>query len=293
MSVVPHPSTGEEQLIHLLADLDFGPVPLIDRSLTAGILERHQAVGIIPPPGELLAGSRRSLRHYCQFGRPCWNTLCQETERYPGGVSLPWVGVRYREHGLCTVALNLRNEGQLLDEVKIVKEVADGFRSGRKKVHETTFRYRVMSAVALVRSALRGVPLPSATPDPDRLVEEFQFQALLQLVKCSPERAPTDRPTPQMIENCPSAHSLDELEILNPRVLIMFGDAVQAQIARRFQGNWESYGSPLSYGTAQIMGRRALGVCLPHPAAHGQGCLAALTALRDDLQKGSPDELCA
>ena len=145
---------------------------------------------------------------------------------------LPWVGPRYAEGRIAVVAINSRDDGLPDAEIKAAVQVIDSLRQGHRGFGPNSrsfFHYRVASAVHAVLLSQEG-RLCDERPDPSRTADALLSCARLQAVQCSPLSTSRRSPTSAMVRNCPEFLLRDQLEVLAPDVLLLFGQAAHRAI---------------------------------------------------------------
>jgi len=207
-----------------------------------------------------------------------------------GSIFFPWIGMHYRRGGVCVAGWNLNHRGKdwfpLTAEHVIARASRAELAVGKRKVWGSLFAYRSMSAAAAAHDAVRGAT-PVVNRRPQELAAYFDDIARVQVVKCAP-LGDRSNPSDAMNVECPPRFLLAELQILRPRVLIVFGGAAREGVLSalrtidKAEPNWShptrsGYGrreSQVSWGPLDVLG-------MWHPTyarwPH------ALTALIDDL----------
>jgi len=146
-----------------------------------------------------------------------------------GSIFFPWVGADYRPGGVCVVGWNINHGGEdwfpLTEEHVIATASRAKLAKGDYTVWGSMFAYRSMSAAAAVNDALGGAE-PVEKPRPQDLFAYFARVARIQAVKCAPLENRSN-PTSEMNRLCPPAFLAEELAILKPRALIVFGEAAK------------------------------------------------------------------
>lgn len=141
----------------------------------------------------------------------CWKEDLQDQTRDPGHVVLPWVGADYDTHRILLVSNNQRGNGELQDELGVVAVVQEAMEQGHTRVAEHMGSSFGPACAMYADAAVRRCDgkLPAAQPrDPRKLAEEGIHRrfARLQTVKCAPQGARENRPSPTMGHNCPETY---------------------------------------------------------------------------------------
>lgn len=183
-------------------------------------------------------GFASALADRCPNQTTCWQGCRDRVSRKAklhglpgedGSIFFPWIGLNYRPGGICLAGWNLNHAGSdwfpLTEEHVIARASRKKLANGHRKVWGSLFAYRSICAAAAVHDALRGAE-PVAPRRPEDAAGYFDEIARVQTVKCAP-RGDRSNPTSAMNANCPPTFLLAELEILQPRVLIIFGRAAR------------------------------------------------------------------
>lgn len=185
---------------------------------------------------------------------------------------LPYVGPNYPARRIVVVGMNARDRGLIDDEYKAVREVVKTFERGERK-WGGYFHFRAACAVAALAAAQDGVE-PALRPRPEALVDPLLSSARIQSVQCAPGPPSSRRsPTSRMWENCPPFVMADELELIQPRAVVLLG----VETHRRFQEltslrvrwstSWREGNRCFARGSAQVRERRFPVFALSHPAS--------------------------
>ena len=113
--------------------------------------------------------------------------------------------------------------------------------------------------------------------------EGWNNSAFLQLVKCAPWRGKSE-PSETMWANCPNLYLVDELALLAPRVLLVFGTGAADDRLRSlgYVTRWDRYGS-FQRGQVVLHGSSVEVLGLAHPAAWGNDWVTSHAALVKSL----------
>jgi hypothetical protein len=237
----------------------------IDRP-TARQLELLAALGSVYERHGVLAGERpRALADCCPDAAACWRGALERISRdatlegdgEDGSIFWPYIGREYRPGGVCLLGWNINHDGSewygLQEEFVIADHDAARLAAGHTASEwRSMFAYRSLSAGLAVADALAGAD-PVAEPEPQRLAEGMQRLARLQTVKCVP-LGNRGNPEPAMNARCPRRYLVEELEILRPSTLVVFGDqalnsAVDA--IERHSGAWFDWHPKFDEGYAR------------------------------------------
>lgn len=241
-------------------------------------------------PLSVIYGQRSVLRERpipalvrsCERASECWRNVPEV--RRPAGTSsrdpdsengcmiLPWVGPEYRRGGACVLGMNIHYSGydaEFALEYCITLDPKWGqvsnLRKGRQP-HRSSWAKSTMRDVAAVLRSSRG--LPPETTDPNELADALLWSSRVQAVKCSPIGG-RSTPLPEMVQNCPSQFLLRELEILQPSVLLAYGQPVKA--ALRQAGGWTVEEAEPAFQRGMMNELPGTTVFLLTHPAHGRG----------------------
>lgn len=225
------------------------------------------------------------LETSCRCGAACWR---REGDALPppekAGVSMPWVGEGYAQTRICLLGINFNKDGGLEAHWRLTRSVIDHLRQGRKEVHGSRFGQRAGLAAATVAEALASSGRGAFTPSIDcSAAEGWNRCAFLQLVKCAPSRGKSE-PNETMWANCPNLYLTDELRILAPKVLLVFGVGMADDRLRSlgYVTRWDRYGG-FQRGSLVINGSAVQVLGLSHPAAWGKVWASSYEALVQSL----------
>jgi len=193
--------------------------------------------------GLLRRGRPVALCRICRHARTCWagatpGALRQPQERFgeddeDGSICLPWVGPSYRPGGLVVLGINPNVYGGdytdlLIDHGIVWDHWIAGFREGRRAEGGSRFGFGAMRTAAGLLDVLDRQPVRDR--EPDELVEATKRIARIHAIKCVPRRS-RSRPFPSMWSRCPALVLRAELEILEPRILLVLGEQPGAAVA--------------------------------------------------------------
>jgi hypothetical protein len=242
------------------------------------LLELYGRLGLLPD------GRPAPLCQICANADACWATAPTEVRREPpdrygeddedGGVCLPWVGPKYRPHGLVVLGINpnigpgehRKDYTDLLIEHGITwQHYVSSFRKGLKGEGGSRFGFGVMRCAAGLLDVLDGQPVRDR--EPEEFIDAITRIARLQAIKCVPRRR-RSRPFDEMWNRCPPLLLAHELDILEPRRLLVLGEK-PAKAVSKLRGFRPGHRIvvPAFSGLLARDGWRAEVYALPHPAA--------------------------
>jgi hypothetical protein len=197
----------------------------------------------------------------------CW---CSETEctgdGQKFGISLPWIGRRYRESRLLVLAENIRGggEGGLMTQHDVVRRLSDHLGLGETPDTPSPFKIqfflRTLQAAVQILRVQRGQEPATWISRADRL-RALQEIALLEAVKCQTDAAPS----PWMWEACPEKIGLpDELQLLAPGVVMVLGRPTR-RLVKRLYGLSASADRSVERCEVDLDWGETTVIVLPHP----------------------------
>ncbi len=179
--------------------------------------ELYSRYGLIDELGDPLP-----LFRACRHCDSCWAPVPQSEVPRPENaeVSVPWIGSSYFIDRICALAINSNRYGALGGHWWITRGHIRDLRAGIKP--RGGFAYGTGSILAAIEASLHGQPLPEEPPNLDLIADAWHSTAFQESVKCAPEVG-RGTPTGAMWQNCPSTYLLEELRLLQPRVLLLVG----------------------------------------------------------------------
>ncbi len=245
--------------------------------------------------GVLQDGYAPSLQRCCVSRETCWAGALDRKqgehvidERIGENASLPWpwIGGRYEPGGVCMLSQNLNmedgNAGTLAVEYEISSEVEQAFERGDQTPYgSSNFHWRMLSAAGAVLSSLDGEEPQLELTDTKQALATMARIARIQAVKCSP-RGSRSSPTAEMVKQCPSLFSSEELRILKPRVIIALGNPAFAAFSS-LDVVWSQTGEHFWRGELTL-DERVTALWLYHPTSRGGLWPASQQALVKSLR---------
>lgn len=254
-------------------------------------------------------GHPQYLPVVCEHRTACWTDAQDRLPRATcaGEISPPWVGPRYDEGRVLVVLGNLNGYGgcDFGPDAKVgMRLLGAAARSGlgdgnlrlfggegyagtfvwSQAVHYAAAWLDVLGALAV------GDPSEGRF-SPEVLAETMDLIAITQHVKCSPE-GDRSAPTAGMWAHCGPHVLADEIEILQPRAIIVLGTgdswyAFKQHVAPTDRGSvWRGAGKPWFEHSLRTTARgRGVEVLVAtHPAAPGAASRALVTAVHGLLR---------
>lgn len=185
--------------------------------MVARFCDLYQRYGLINEIGDPLP-----LYQACRHCESCWHPVPDEAYPDPlkAEIAVPWIGSSYSVDRICALAVNPNKYSPLGGHWWITGGHVRDLLLGKKPFGG--FAYGAGSYLAAMTASLRGAPLEDESPSLDTVAQAWHSVAFQESVKCAPE-AGRGTATAPMWENCPSTYILDELQLLQPRVLVLIG----------------------------------------------------------------------
>jgi hypothetical protein len=232
-----------------------------------GVLGRRAA----PPLHERCPDAASCWRDIDPAARPSGGKNLGFSGDRAGAIAWPWIGRRYRRGGVVLVGLNLRlewTESTVAIEYLIADADRAQFHAGRRQSdYRSNFAYRSMcAAAAIIASRDGGVPM--SAPSPQSLGAVMDQVARVQLVKCNPnsEVAFRGAPSAQMCRRCPLRFLFQELKVLQPGALVIFGQDAFDAVSEHGGVRWRRNRGYFCRGTFDFADAAPELFWLPHPS---------------------------
>ena len=239
-----------------------------------------------------------ALDRCCPAATSCWRGAEDRTQQADadvddpfataGSIFWPWIGEHYRAGGVCVVSMNLNmadgGEGwSLALEYGIASDAVAAFERGDRTPfgNSSPFWWRTLATAGAILDSLDGVEVrhePATTQEANKILERI---SRVQAVKCAPLRE-ASKPTEAMIANCPTRFATPEIKILDPGVIVAFGDAAWPAIQGLQDGGaqWHEEGPRFYRGVISPNPAQPIDVLwLSHPTAWGTDWPEAQAAL--------------
>jgi hypothetical protein len=191
--------------------------------------------------GNKETGELFPLYKNCPNAKHCWNPCeipvlengsIDESERTK--IPHPWIGEKFQELKLLCLGINMNDHGGFSACHNLIEEAREELKYRTKirfgcdyKDYKGTFLFHRMGmyAALIAQSAGITMQLDSKTglPTQEEVIRAFDFIAYTNHVKCSPTNKERSKPSWQMWEHCGSFILKDELAMLKPKILLVFG----------------------------------------------------------------------
>jgi len=201
-------------------------------SLVRRCLDLYSGLNLLPGDKDV------ALHECCANRKECWGGISTELANpRHGGVAAPWVGPGYAEAPvrIMAVSQNLANWGGLDGHWFVGRENVARLAEGRTAFAGTNGEW-VGRCVRLMMASYLGEPLPDypnqgdASTDRPELAKAWNQCCFTEAVKCSPAREGCT-PTEHMFSTCPSFLLKEEIEILDPHVVVLLSRRSQGPVA--------------------------------------------------------------
>jgi hypothetical protein len=211
-------------------------------------------------------------------------------------ISRPWVGRYYKIARLFAVGENM-NEDDGYEEIQCLALVArEGILRGEKKNFISRgyggavlyVRLTAYATAVLEHSrCMQPVWEEDGFPCKEDMANAFDYLAYTNQVKCSPA-GDNSKPTDQMWKNCGRHALVHEIEILQPRTVLILGSDSNASsfkenVLDTRYCNW-AVSSPFERGEATIGGLKFEVYVVPHPNRWGFSPADVFRRFRNYLQ---------
>ncbi len=182
---------------------------------------------------ELLPGNRDvRLDCCCPKRESCWRDAPAPKDPKNSGISIPWLGANYFDHRILVAGINFNNLGGLHMHYGVIQDHIESMRRGKRGKQGRAFSRGAMRGLQIVVDSLAKVPSDDySDATNEELADTWNQCAYLQAIKCSPG-SPSSQPSADMKLNCPSFLLLRELEILKPRVVLLYGRSGLRDVVR-------------------------------------------------------------
>jgi hypothetical protein len=188
-------------------------------------------------------------------------------------VRLPWIGPHFAARRVAVVAINSRDDGRPDAEIRATLDVIASLKRNHRGYgpsRRSYFHYRVAAAVYAAMQSQDGRPIDDH-PAAVETARSLEYAARLQAVQCSPCTSPRRTPTSAMVRNCPGFLLREQLELLAPNVLMLFGQPAHRAIEESamemaWATTWKESGNCFSHGQTLLAGRPLTVCAFVHPS---------------------------
>ncbi len=241
------------------------------------------------------------LHQNCERASKCWQSIPED--RYPKSeshcnrITLPWVGGDYRTSRVLVIGENFYEMGGLNACTDLVndamnlmirdnkKRIFGGGKTSTGKTYGGTFFYYRMAhySGALVRFLETGNSIPdfSEFTEPNRIARYFDNIAYTNHIKCSP-LGNRSRMSAEMWSQCGKHILSEEIEILEPKWIIVLGKANNAYYLKQFVSNLGRRCDGAVSGFVGEIRKKSVNILVvPHPSYFRYKVAEVATALVD------------
>jgi hypothetical protein len=229
-------------------------------------------------------GASRLLHEACPDRHVCWRDASDRTPLAgtSGEISRPYVGEEYGRLRLLALAMNMNEHGGYRALIDLVEYARPALAAGRRRLDfgdpnyaGTIFHHRLGAYAAVlagVAGALTFSRLDDGFPSGPDVARAFGLLAFTNHVKCSP-RGDRSAPTAGMWERCGPRVLAREIELLEPRLVLVLGKGDNAWHLEQ-----HVLGPPSDFAyedrnvrafVGRLSGRRIPCIATPHPSARG------------------------
>jgi hypothetical protein len=259
----------------------------------------ERLLGLYRERGLLPDGLDLSLQVWCPNKDECWRD-CPPPKDSVGmansGITIPWLGRGYFETRIVLLGMNFDNYGGIAGHYNICEDHIRSMEAGRRGKAGFAFSRNAMLYLRAALASLDDGPVPT---DPHEVPNEalahlWERCAFIETVKCAPGTK-SSQPTDAMFRNCPEFLLGDELAILEPSVILLFGRSRLRDEVRRWSvpeaGRGAEQGPHIERDRALIDGRSVELISLNHPSAHANDVQASLDQLARSLTQTSAAQI--
>jgi hypothetical protein len=276
---------------------EYGVVSINNEEVKNKIIEKYNELGILEV----------SLQNDCKFCSRCWNGIDDRkwsdkdlmafgVEEKPINIYAPWIGKYYNELKILALGINMNHYGGFNALSYLVDGAITQLAQGKRKInfgnkeYKGTFYYHRLPAYATIFLEASGMIEENRIngyPDKKDVIKAFDYIAITNSIKCSP-RGGKSEPTHQMWNNCPGYILRQEIEILKPKVVLIFGktsnyDYFKSQVLDKVKG--EASYDLIKFGKGSV-GRNNLEFYgITHPTAYGGNSLRVFEKLNEIVKK--------
>lgn len=199
-----------------------------------------------------------------------------------GKISLPWIGPAYENYRILVLGENFYECGGLEAETILIQDAMKQMKQNKKRVfggesyssdgkkYRGTFLYYRMACYSktltlFLDQAVASVDLLELG-EASKVVGFLDFVAHTNHIKCSPS-GNLSRPELEMWQQCGKHILSDEIEILEPKWIIVMGKVNNAHYLSQFVFPTSVHANGAVGGTVgQIHGRLVNVIVVPHPS---------------------------
>jgi hypothetical protein len=247
-------------------------------------------MNLIPP--DYSRKTNDPLRRNCSKGSECWKNIDLSDNGY--GMIRPWIGKHYLESRTLVLGINMNDCGGLYALENLIDNEDNAARKALKAGqykhfidHEhnyngTIFYYRLAHLGAVVEHLVKGTNPEALHGEASAVADGFDWIAYTNHVKCSP-KGNRSKPSGSMWQNCGKHILRQELSLLRPRYIVVFGTGdnfhylCQSVLWDETSADFSQIGK-IKLAAGDYNGASLKVIGMPHPAAPGAGDTAFHTA---------------
>jgi len=209
----------------------------------------------------------------CPQSLACWHKLTEVQKIDLGSYFYPpYIGQKYDDLRLLFLGLNMnginQKDGAAYLAGLAIKEIAAGNKRTFKKSYYqgSLLWHRILTyAVFFLReTGILTKPDTFKYPSIEEMLMAYDYLAMTNIVKCCPNTKKSE-PTADMLHKCPSLFLKNEVEILNPKHIVCFGNSAFNGLKKLFPLKKTENSGKASLYTTQINGEDTYIFTLPHP----------------------------